>query len=105
MEPAIGEIKQGCGFWRFPLQGLTKVKAEGELVRATHNILKLHRTAKDKGGGEEGARPQKQNRQAVCTHAGTTELRSSTLSRRRIPIGAGKVPTETSFSDTLLAPT
>ncbi len=41
VEPVFGQIKEGRGFRRFLLRGLTKVQAEWKLICATHNLLKL----------------------------------------------------------------
>ncbi len=41
VEPVFGQIKEGRGFRRFLLRGLTRVEAEWKLICATHNLLKL----------------------------------------------------------------
>jgi hypothetical protein len=43
VEPVFGHIKQARGLRRFSLRGLTKVKAEWNLICLTHNVLKLYR--------------------------------------------------------------
>ena len=43
VEPVFGQIKEERGFRRFLLRGLTKVKAEWQLICLTHNLLKLYR--------------------------------------------------------------
>ncbi len=44
VEPVFGQIKEGRGFRRFLLRGLTRVEAEWQLICATHNLLKLFRS-------------------------------------------------------------
>ena len=44
-EPVFGQIKEGRGFRRFSLRGLSKVRGEWDLVALAHNIVKLHRAA------------------------------------------------------------
>ena len=48
VEPALssenqqgGQIKQAGGFRQFAMRGITKMKAEWQLVCLTHNLLKL----------------------------------------------------------------
>ena len=43
VEPVFGQIKHGRGFRQFLLRGLTKVRAEWELLCLTHNLLKIWR--------------------------------------------------------------
>ena len=43
VEPVFGQIKEARGFRRFLLRGLEKVRAEWQLICATHNLLKLYR--------------------------------------------------------------
>lgn len=43
VEPVFGQIKEERGFRRFLLRGLEKVKAEWQLICASHNLLKLYR--------------------------------------------------------------
>jgi len=45
VEPVFGQIKQAMGFRQFLLRGLTKVKAEWQMVCTAHNLLKLARAA------------------------------------------------------------
>lgn len=45
VEPVFGNIKDARGFRRFTRRGLNAARAEWQLITATHNILKLHRTA------------------------------------------------------------
>jgi hypothetical protein len=40
-EPVFGQIKEGRGFRRFSLRGVTKVGAEWAVICLTHNLLKL----------------------------------------------------------------
>jgi hypothetical protein len=40
-EPVFGQIKEGRGFRRFSLRGLTKVGAEWAMICLTHNLLTL----------------------------------------------------------------
>jgi transposase len=42
-EPVFGQIKQGRGFRRFWLRGVSKVRGEWGLICLTHNLLKLFR--------------------------------------------------------------
>jgi transposase len=42
-EPVFGQIKEGRGFHRFSLRGLTKIRGEWCLVCLTHNLLKIWR--------------------------------------------------------------
>ena len=42
-EPPFGQIKHCRGFRQFLLRGMEKMKAEWNLVTATHNLLKLFR--------------------------------------------------------------
>ncbi len=42
VEPVFGQIKEARGFRRFLLRGLEKVRAEWQLICATHNLLKLY---------------------------------------------------------------
>ena len=51
VEPVFGQIKEARGFRRFLLRGYAKVQAEWALVCATHNILKLYRSACEPGTG------------------------------------------------------
>jgi transposase len=44
VEPVFGQIKEGRGFRRFLLRGLTRVEGEWKLICATHNLLKLFRS-------------------------------------------------------------
>src|SRR5271157_1103812 len=44
VEPVFGQIKEARGFRRFLLRGLGKVQAEGQMICATHNRLKLFRS-------------------------------------------------------------
>jgi transposase len=44
VEPVFGQIKEARGFRRFLLRGLGKVQAEGQMICATHNLLKLFRS-------------------------------------------------------------
>ena len=43
VEPVFGQIKETRGLRRFAFRGLQKVKAEGQLICLTHNLLKLFR--------------------------------------------------------------
>jgi len=43
VEPVFGQIKGPRGFRRFAFRGLTKVRAEWQLICLTHNLLKLFR--------------------------------------------------------------
>jgi Transposase DDE domain/Transposase domain (DUF772) len=43
VEPVFGQIKEGRGFRRFLLRGLTKIRGEWRLVCLTHNLLKIWR--------------------------------------------------------------
>jgi len=43
VEPVFGQIKEERGFRRFLLRGQVKVRAEWNLICATHNLLKLFR--------------------------------------------------------------
>jgi hypothetical protein len=43
VEPVFGQIKDPRGFRRFAFRGLTKVRAEWQLICLTHNLLKLFR--------------------------------------------------------------
>lgn len=43
-EPPFGQIKHCRGFRQFLLRGMEKMKAEWNLVTATHNLLKLFRS-------------------------------------------------------------
>jgi hypothetical protein len=43
VEPVFGQIKQARGFRRFSLRGFEKGRAEGALVCAAHNLLKMYR--------------------------------------------------------------
>lgn len=45
VEPVFGQIKEQRGFRRFLLRGLANVSAEWKLICATHNLLKLYRSA------------------------------------------------------------
>ena len=45
VEPVFGQIKQAGGFRQFAMRGLSKMKAEWQLVCLTHNLLKLWRAA------------------------------------------------------------
>jgi len=42
VEPVFGQIKEAMGFRQFLLRGLTKAKAEWDLVCLCHNLRKLH---------------------------------------------------------------
>ena len=44
VEPFFGQIKEARGFRRFLLRGREKVQAEGQMICATHNLLKLLRS-------------------------------------------------------------
>ena len=44
VEPIFGDIKHDRGFRRFSRRGLDAARAEWQLITATHNLLKLHRT-------------------------------------------------------------
>ena len=44
-EPVFAQIKEQRGFRRFLLRGLKPVESEWQLICATHNLLKLFRTA------------------------------------------------------------
>lgn len=46
VEPVFGQIKAVRGFIRFSLRGLAQVAGEWDLVCATHNLLKLHRSGR-----------------------------------------------------------
>jgi len=41
VEPVFGQIKECRGFRRFLLRGLAQVRAEWQMICATHNLLKL----------------------------------------------------------------
>jgi transposase len=43
VEPVFGQIKEGRGFRRFLLRGLSKIGGEWRLVCLTHNLLKIRR--------------------------------------------------------------
>ena len=43
VEPVIGYIKDVRGFRRFALRGLSRVRAEWQIISTTHNLLKLFR--------------------------------------------------------------
>jgi len=43
-EPPFGQIKHCRGFRQFLLRGMEKMKAEWNLVTATHNLLTLFRS-------------------------------------------------------------
>jgi transposase len=43
VEPVFGQIKQWRGFRQFWLRGLRAVRAEWQIICATHNLLKLYR--------------------------------------------------------------
>jgi len=43
VEPVFGQIKEGRGFRRFSLRGLTKMRGEWCVVCLTHNLLKIWR--------------------------------------------------------------
>jgi hypothetical protein len=45
VEPVFGNIKDGRGFRRFMRRGLSAANAEWQLITASHNILKLHRSS------------------------------------------------------------
>jgi transposase len=45
VEPVFGQIKHDRGIRRFNLRGLGAVKAEWQLITASHNVSKLHRAA------------------------------------------------------------
>lgn len=45
IEPVFGQIKEARHIRRFLLRGLAQVRAEWRLICATHNLLKLYRTA------------------------------------------------------------
>jgi hypothetical protein len=45
IEPVFGNIKANRGYRRFARRGLGAVKSEWRLICATHNLLKLWRTA------------------------------------------------------------
>jgi hypothetical protein len=45
VEPVFGQIKQARGFRRFSFRGLANVAAEWMFVCATHNLLKIFRSA------------------------------------------------------------
>ena len=45
VEPVFGQIQEQRGFRKFLLRGLLNVKGEWKLICATHNLLKLYRTA------------------------------------------------------------
>lgn len=42
VEPVFGDIKHRRGLRRFARRGLTAVRAEWQLITATHNLVKLH---------------------------------------------------------------
>jgi Transposase DDE domain len=44
VEPVFGDIKHTRGFRRFSRRGLDAARAEWQLITATHNLLKLHRS-------------------------------------------------------------
>src|SRR5436305_498747 len=44
VEPVFGQIKEARGLRRFRFRGLGSVQAEGSLICATHNLLKLFRS-------------------------------------------------------------
>ena len=44
VEPVFGDIKHDRGFRRFSRRGLDAARAEWQLITATHNLLKLHRS-------------------------------------------------------------
>lgn len=46
VEPVFGQIKQSRGFRRFSFRGLANVSAEWLFVCATHNLLKIFRSAR-----------------------------------------------------------
>lgn len=46
VEPVFGQIKQVRGFRRFSFRGLANVSAEWLFVCATHNLLKIYRSAR-----------------------------------------------------------
>jgi transposase len=46
VEPVFGQIKDARGIRAFLLRGLEKVRAEWELICATHNLLKLFRAGR-----------------------------------------------------------
>lgn len=43
VEPAIGQIKEAMGFRRFSFRGISKVRAEWDIVCLAHNLLKIFR--------------------------------------------------------------
>jgi len=43
VEPVFGQIKEARGFRRFSFRGISKVRAEWDLICLTHNLLKLFR--------------------------------------------------------------
>jgi hypothetical protein len=43
VEPVIGYIKDVRGFRRFAMRGLSRVRAEWQIICTTHNLLKLFR--------------------------------------------------------------
>jgi len=43
VEPVFGSLKELRRFRRFKLRGLTRVRAEWQIICATHNLLKLFR--------------------------------------------------------------
>ncbi len=43
VEPVFGQIKEGRGFRRFLLRGLTNIRGEWRLVGLTQNLLKMWR--------------------------------------------------------------
>lgn len=45
VEPVFGQIKEARGLRRFSFRGLEKVRAEWDLMCASHNLLKLFRSA------------------------------------------------------------
>lgn len=50
VEPVFGQIKQARGFRRFSFRGKEKVTYEWQWVCLTHNLLKLFRATRNKGG-------------------------------------------------------
>ena len=46
IEPVFGTIKEQRGYRRFSRRGLAAVKAEWQLITATHNINKLYKLAR-----------------------------------------------------------
>ena len=43
VEPVFGQMKEGRGFRRFLLRGLSSVQGEWSLLCTAHNLLKLYR--------------------------------------------------------------